>query len=480
MNPQLCVYPFAEVTRFMTTRTTTRRWMDNRLPRLGRRWFLGGAGAAVALPFLEVSLDGVPQAHAAGEKRLLLFHTPAGCNMSAWAPSGTGANFSFGETQMPVEEAGLKPRAVMITGADGIGGPRGHTCGISGVLTGVGCRENSATNALSMDQVAAQAFAGQTRFPSIQLGTNANMENPNPEAGYSPVLKANLSWSDANTPLPLETEPLRAFNRLFEGVTAADSPTPDTATTDRLQAKDALNASILDYVRTESEALSARLGAADRAKLDQYLTGVRELERLVQHVPTEPPDSAACAPGTAPQSGKPNDIQEHVKLMLDINAMAIICGLTRVSLFDYEHTTTERSHSFLGVNVGYHSSVTHHAGNPAALQNYMLVNRWLVSQFVYLAQKLDAVSEGTGTVLDNSVMMLFSELSDGDSHSSANLPILLLGSAGGAIQTGQLVQGQGGFGSTPVESVHLALLQAIGVDVQTFGRATSPIGGLRI
>ncbi len=196
-----------------------------------------------------------------------------------------------------------------------------------------------------------------------------------------------------------------------------------------------------------SEALAARLGAADRAKLDQYLTGVRELERSTQHVPAEPTVASACAPGTAPQAGKPRDIQEHVKLMLDINAMAIICGVTRVSLFDYEHTTTEIRHPFLGVDVGYHSSVTHHAGNATALNNYMLINRWLVSQFVYLAQKLDAVSEGSGTVLDNSVMMLFSELSDGDSHSSSNLPILLLGSAGGAIQTGQLVQGQGALAS---------------------------------
>ncbi len=454
--------------------------MDNRLPRLGRRWFLGGAGAAVALPFLEISIDGVPEAYAAGEKRLLLFHTPAGCNMTAWAPSGNGTGFSFGQTQKPVEDAGLKSRAVMVTDTSGIGGPRGHTCGISGVLTGVGCRENSSVNALSMDQVAAQAFAGQTRFPSIQLGTNANMENPNPEAGYSTVLKANLSWSDANTPLPLETEPLRAFNRLFEGISAVPTPTPDDGTSAALQAKDAVNASVLDYVRAESEALSMRLGTADRAKLDQYLTGVRELERSSQHVPTEPTDPTACAPGSAPQAGKPGDIQEHVKLMLDINALAIICGVTRVSLFDYEHTTTERSHSFLGVNVGYHSSVTHHAGNPTALDNYMKINQWLVSQFVYLAQKLDAVSEGSGTVLDNSVMMMFSELSDGDSHSSSNLPVLLLGSAGGAIQTGQRVQGSGGFGGAPIESLHLALLQALGVNIQSFGRASSPIGGLLV
>lgn len=454
--------------------------MDDRLAKLGRRWFLGGAGAAIALPFLEVSLDGVPLAKAAGEKRLLLFHVPAGCNMDAWAPSGSGTNFSFGETQKPVDDAGLKAKAMMITGTNAIGGPRGHTCGISGILTGVQCVTNSATNAISMDQVAAQAFEGQTRFSSIQLGTTLNTENPNGEAGYSTVIKANLSWADATTPLPQETEPLKAFNRLFEGIDATAAPEPSAPTTDALSAKDAIRASVIDYVKSEGDALSVRLGMEDRARLDQYLTQVRELEMAVQAAPVVP--TGDCSVGTAPEAGKPRDIEQHVKLMLDINATAIICGVTRVSLFAYEHTTTEIRHPFLGVDVGWHTSVTHHARNATALANYKTVNQWLVSQFVYLAQRLDAVADTGGTVLDNSAMLFFSELSDGDSHSNQNMPLLLLGSAGGAISTGQLLSGGGmngfGGGGAVTEAVHLALLQAIGVDIASFGRATSPLEGM--
>jgi Protein of unknown function (DUF1552) len=464
----------------------TRRWMDDRFPKLGRRWFLGGTGAAIALPFLELSVDGLARAQAAGEKRLLLFHIPAGVNQSAWTPSGNGPSFTFGESQSAVESAGLRDKALLITGASTIGGPRGHTCGISGVLTGVQCRTDDATNAVSMDQLAAQAWEGSTRFPSIQLGTTLNTENPNGEAGYSTVIKANLTWANSSTPLAPETIPEKAFNRLFEGVTPTSAMTPvsEMPVSEALQVKDAIRASVLDYVRDETALLKQRLGAADVAKLDQFQEGLRQLESQIQAigdneepgVVTEP--SAGCDPGTAPAAGKPRDIQEHVKLMLDINAMAIACGVTRVSLFDYEHTTTEILHPFLDVNVGWHTSVTHHANGAAALANYKAVNAWTVSQFVYLANKLNSIQEGDNTVLDNSVMMFFSELGDGDSHSNSNIPLLMLGSAGGALISGQAMSAGGGMGAGPIEGVHLAVLQALGVDAKTLGRGTGPLTSL--
>lgn len=464
--------------------------MDENLPRLGRRWFLGGAGAAITLPLLNVSMDVRKAAAATGDKRLFLFHIPAGINVTAWRPSGSGTSFTFGATQKPVEDAGLKDKSIIVTGVSGIGGPRGHTCGISGVLTGVQCRENSSNNAISMDQVAAQAFADSTRFSSIELGTSHNRENPNGEAGYSTVIKDNLSWANSTTPMEKETDPSRAFNRIFAGVTPTEATgqTPAPATGEEspaLQAKDAIRASVLDYAREQTEALKPRLGTADQAKLDQYLTSVRELESTIQTTPTNGDSSdgggtiaaGSCDPGSDP--GTPNDIEVHVKVQLDIIALAFQCGLTRVASFAYEHTTTERSHTHLGVTPGWHSNVTHHANNQTALANYATVNTWLVGQYVYLAQKLDAIDDGDGrSILDNSVGMLFSELSDGDSHNNNDLPCLLLGSAGGALNTGTLVAGGGNFGGSPIEGVHLALLQALGVGATSFGRANSPIAGL--
>jgi hypothetical protein len=451
-------------------KNSTERWAERNLARIGRRWFLAGTGAAIALPSLEALHPQVASGQtAAPAKRLFLFHMPAGVNTQTWAPNGSGTSFTLGATMQPVDEAELRDKITVVTGLSAPGGPRGHTCGISGVLTGVGCQGNTTSNAVSFDQIVAQSFASQTRFPSIELGTTHNTENPNAEAGYSTVLKDNLNWADASTPLSREVEPLEAFNRLFMGITPdpGGEPVPTSA-------KDALRKSVLDYALAEGSALGLRLGSADRVKLDQYLNGLRELERTIQDTPTVG-QTGECTPGAAPSPGRPSSLEAHTKLMLDIALMAFRCDLTRVITFAYEHTTTEVQHSFLGVNSGWHSGVTHHGGASGALANYTTVNQWLVSQYVYVLQQLDAVAEGTGTMLDNSACMLFSELSDGNSHSNANIPILLGGSAGGKIQTGRVVSGQGA-----IEQVHVALLQALDTGRTSFGRANGPLPGLLV
>jgi hypothetical protein len=159
--------------------------------------------------------------------------------------------------------------------------------------------------------------------------------------------------------------------------------------------------------------------------------------------------------------------------MLDMIVMAFQCDLTRVATFAYEHTTTEIQHTFLGVTPGYHSGVTHHNNQPTALANYTTCNAWFVSQYVYALQAMDAVPDGSSTMLNNAVTMHFSELSDGNSHSNANLPMLLSGTAGGKLLTGRVVSGTG-----PNEQVHLAILQALGVPATSFSRAKAPLAGL--
>jgi Protein of unknown function (DUF1552) len=456
---------------------TTQRWAEHNLLRVGRRWFLSAAGIGVALPYLE-ALD-PKRAYAAlgtGTKRLFLFHTPAGVNVSSWAPSGTGTNFTLGPTMKAVSDASLQNRVMLVTGLGGIGGPRGHTCGISGVLTGVGCKANSTTNAVSFDQVAAQTLGTATRFPSIELGTTHNTENPNAESGYSTVLKDNLNWSDANTPLSRQIIPQTAFNQIFASLPAAPAPTTPGATpvAPVLGVKDAMRKSVLDYVIAEGTALGTRLGTADNVRLQQYLTGLRDLEKQIQMTPTVG-QTGVCTPGTAPAAGKPSDIRAHVKLMLDMIVMAFQCDLTRVATFAYEHTTTEIQHTFLGVTPGYHSGVTHHANQPAALANYTTVGAWFVSQYVYALQQMDAIKDGSTTMLDNAVTMHFSELSDGNSHSNSNLPMLISGTAGGKLQTGRVVGGSG-----PNEQAHLGILQALGVPATSFGRAKAPLAGMLV
>lgn len=447
---------------------SARSFAERHLTRVGRRWFLTAAGVSIALPYLESV--GIKQAQAAtGIKRLFLFHMPAGINVSTWVPTGTGSNFQLGAAMKPIEDAMLKSKVTVVTGLNAIGGPRGHTCGISGVLTGVQCAGNSTTNAISFDQVAAQSLGAQTKLPSLELGTTHNTENPNAESGYSTVIKDNLNWSTASTPLSREIEPLKAFNRLFAGATSA---TPGQTAT--LDVKDAMRKSVLDYALGEGSGLSARLGVADREKLDQYLSGLRDLEKTIQNTPTVG-QTGVCTPGAAPEKGKPSDIQVHVKLMLDIIVTAFKCDLTRVATFAYEHTTTEIRHPFAGVNVGYHTSVTHHNSDSTALANYTAVNRWLVSQYVYALSQMDKISDGSGTMLDNAACLCFSELSDGNSHSNQNMPVLLAGSAGGKIQTGRSIAANGA-----IEQVHVSLLQALGLTTQSFGRAKGPLPGLLV
>ncbi len=203
---------------------------------------------------------------------------PAGINVSTWVPMDSGTSFQLGATMKPIEDAMLKSKVTVVTRAQRAGGgPHGHTCGISGVLTGVQCKGNSTTNAVSFDEVLAQSFAAQTKFPSLRLGTTHSTENPNAEAGYSTVIKDNLNWSSASTPLSREIEPLKAFNRLFSGPQAG--PVDPMAA---MNVKDAMRKSILDYAVAEGSGLSARLGTADRSKLDQYLSGLRDLEKRIK------------------------------------------------------------------------------------------------------------------------------------------------------------------------------------------------------
>jgi hypothetical protein len=454
---------------------STQRWAERNLFRKGRRWFLSAAGITVALPYLE-ALD-PKRAEAAlgtGTKRLFLFHTPAGVNVTSWAPSGTGTNFTLGPTMAAVGTANLQSRVTIVTGLGGIGGPRGHTCGISGVLTGVMCQTNSTTNSESFDQVAATTLGASTPFPSIQLGTTHNTENPNAESGYSTVLKDNLNWSNATTPLSRQIIPQTAFNQIFASVQGAPAPAVDGGAPAALAVKDAMRKSVLDYALAEGTALGARLGTADNVRLQQYLTGLRALEKQIQITPTVG-QTGVCTPGTAPAAGKPSDIQAHVKLMLDMIVMAFMCDLTRVATFAYEHTTTEIQHTFLGVTAGYHSGVTHHNNQPAALANYTTVGTWFVKQFVYAIQAMDAIKDGSTTMLDNSISMHFSELSDGNSHNNGNLPMLIAGTAGGKLQTGRVVSGTGAN-----EQAHLAILQALGVPATSFGRAKAPLAALLV
>jgi len=432
----------------------------------------------IGLPILDIRGPSIARARAAGApppRRFVTFGIPAGVNQAAWKPAGTGTGYTLSSTLMPL--APLKNDVSILMGVNNnpANGPRGHTCGMGAFLTcyKIPMTDPGVTESISADQVAANYLKQFTRLPSIELTTRILHETPNGESGFSPAYKNVVSWTNATTSLPFEEVPLNAFNRLFG--TSMTSGNAGNAANAAAAAKQTLyRKSVLDSVTADIAAISARGSAADQAKMDQYLTSLRQLETQITTNP--PPPSSACMPGTPPPAGRPTDmnIQAHVKQMLDIMVMAMQCDATRVLTFYYENTVTAIVHSFLNVNVDYHGSVTHHNNDPQKLGWYATVNNWQVSQLAYLLTQMKAIKEPDGTLLDNSVVFFSSEISDGNAHNHSNLPIVLAGRGGGMLNPGRAIQ----FQNANVSQLFIAMLATVGVSVKSFGDGTSPLAGL--
>lgn len=429
---------------------------------LSRRTFLRGVGTAIALPLLESALPRSARAAAnSAPLRLMTFHFPIGVNRESWAPSGTETSWKLGASQQPL--AGFEGDICIITGVSNSGdksGTAGHTCNIATFLTARDVPQGITSMGTSADQMIAASLKGTTKLASLEIGTSILNENPNDEPGYDPVLKDHLSWSNG-TPLPKEINPSAVFDRLFAGIGTGSAADQAAAARRRHYGQ-----SVIDAVRADAQALQKKLGKGDNAKLDQYLTGLRELEQQIAATATP---AAACTPGARP--GPPADIRQRVTQMLDLSVLAFACDVTRVITFGYEHTVTEIAHPWAGVTDGYHIGVTHN--NPGA--PYAAVNKWIVTQLAYLLDKLKKTSDVTGTLLDNSIVYFASELGEGSSHSASNIPMIVAGRGGGRIQSGRLLarDGQGNG------NVLISLMQAFGVNPGTFGNGfTKPIAGL--
>jgi hypothetical protein len=431
--------------------------------RLRRRSFLAAAGTLLALPALEAMLPRVARAAGATPaiQRFMTFHFPIGVNRAAWKPSGTETSWTLGASQ--IDLAPHKNDVSVITGVNNSGqksGSAGHTCNAATFLTARDVPRGIHSMGTSADQLIAASLEGKARFRSLELGTTILNENPNAEPGYDPVLKDHLSWSNG-TPLPKEINPSALFDRLF-----ADGSTNLSA--EAAARRRHYGQSVIDAVRGDGKRLQSRLGKDDSRKLEEYLAGLRDLELRIQSTAT----AGACTPGARP--GPPADVRDRVRQMLDLSVLAFSCNLTRVITFGYEQTVTNQAHPWIGVKDGYHIGVTHN--QPGA--PYAAVNKWIVSQFAYLLERLKATPDattGSGTLLDNTIVYFASELGEGSSHSGQDIPIIVAGTGGGRIPQGRLLArpGQGNG------NVLISLMQAMGVTVTSFGNGFStPLPGL--
>lgn len=444
---------------------------------LGRRAFLGGSAVAVSLPWLEsLAPRGMRSAKAAPgpePRRLISFFVPNGIHMPGWTPGATGANYPVSPILSPLAEVQyqLIPNVLVLSGLDNEPskpeGPGDHAAGTGGFLT---CRhvkksESDIQNGVSMDQAYAQALGDATPISSLQLGIEGGTGLGNCDSGYSCAYTRNISWSDAVTPLPKLTSPGLAFDLMFGG-------SDPEATAEEIARRRLYRTSVLDYVYDDALSLQLKLGTTDKVKLEQYLEGIRELEMRI----AKEAEGPVCDTGN--YSSNFVDLPGHVRSMLDLIVLALACDTTRVVSFMLGNGGSGQVYDFLGVGSGHHD-LSHHAGNPDLQAQLQIIDTWEVAQFAYLLDRLRSVTEGESNLLENSLVFFSSEIEDGNSHSHYNLPVLVGGSGGGKIVNGQHLS----FDDGKVSQLFLAMLQSLGVEVDSFGDdglGVGPLAGILV
>ncbi len=444
-----------------------------------RRAFLRGLGVAVALPSLE-TLHSVASA-ADGPSRVLattpggmplraaFIGFPNGCNYERWFPKGEGKDYKLNETFAPIEA--LKGRFQIVTGLahdtarDWGDGPGDHARSGASFLNGCHAWKTKGAKlqlGISVDQVAARQVGHLTRIDSLQLGTEAGRLYGSCDTGYACAYQYNLSWASDTLPLPPEPNPRVVFERLFGGGTGRDGAAAARARIERRK-------SVLDFVQEDTRDLTRNLGRTDRAKVEEYLSGVRRIEEQIQKYERfRTPDAGRA---TRPD-GIPDDYPEHLALMYDLLALAFQTDSTRVVSFAVAPEGANRPMPHLGIAEGYHF-LTHHAGNKEKIQKVAKIERWYMEQFARFLGKLDGMKEADGSsVLDNSMIVYGCAIGDGNLHNHDDLPVVLAGGGGGSLRPGRHLKVKS---ETPMTNLFVSLLDRMGVRAERVGDSTGKL-----
>jgi hypothetical protein len=439
---------------------------------LSRRAFLGGAAATLTLPFLESLAPRAAFASShATPKRLVAFYVPNGMPMDVWTPSATGTGWPVTRLLQPLADAGVKEDVNVLSGLkndpakpDGAGD---HAAGTGSFLTCTHVKKTEGSdiqNGISVDQVAANHLRDATDYPSLQLGMEGGGNSGGCDSGYSCAYSRNISWAGPQTPLPKHIDPAAAFDYLFGGL-------DPQANAEQIAQRRRHRRSILDYVGDDADRLKLELGSTDRHKLDEYLQGVRELERRIERAEDEeahcPVDDGTVAYGNFP---------EKVEAMLDLMVLALQCDMTRVATFMLGNAGSGRTYRFLGVNDAHHQ-ISHHRGEEPNIEKLRVIGQWEIEMYSYLLKRMKETPDVDGnSLLDNSVVFFSSEITDGDRHNHDNMPIILGGSGGGKFTTGRHIHFDN---EPPLANLYISLLDSVGIQVNSFGDdGTGPLSGL--
>jgi hypothetical protein len=400
--------------------------------------------------------------------RTAFVYFPNGAIPAAWWPTGEGKAFELGATLKPLEQArelvqvfrGLEHRTA-IGGKEGAGD---HARANGTFLTGVRLAKSAAHihAGVSIDQVIAREVGHLTRFPSLELSCDFARKSGACDAGYSCAYQYNISWSSATTPMSPEFNPRLAFERLF----GTGSHGERIANLKRRQAE---QRSILDFVMEDARAMDRRMGGRDREKLDQYLTGVREIEQRIERAERlgRPVD-----PDRETPAGVPTSYQEYVRLMYDMLVLAFQTDSTRVATLLLAHDGSNRPFGEIGISEGHHD-LSHHQNKPELVKKVATIDHWYAQQFARFLGKLQEARDVDGnSLLHNSQIVYGSGNADGNRHTHTDLPIVLAGAAGGALTPGRYVK----LGAKPATNLFLSMAHRAGLrDLQRFGDSTGAL-----
>jgi len=443
---------------------------------LSRRTVLRGLGVTMALPLLDImnvpgaralaSLSAAPQAAAGAPVRLAFVFMPNGVNYDAWIPALDAAAGTLSPTLqslLPIREHVNVLTGLTLSKARANGdGPGDHARSSASFLTGHQARKtagNDIRNGVSIDQLAAKEIGSRTRLPSLEMGCENGPSAGGCDSGYSCAYTSNISWRDETTPMAKLIDPASVFERLFGDAGQA------VAAKERMSRRK----SILDFVREDSRGLDSRLGNADRRKLDQFQCAVREIELRIERASKE--SEPVKLPGVPAPAGIPNKISEHIDLMYDMMLLAFQTDATRISTLMLAVDGSNRTFPEIDIKEGHHH-LSHHQNNQEMIDKIRRIDQFYVERFARFIKRLSETPEGSGTLLDNSLIMFGGGICDGNQHNHENLPIVLAGRGGGSVQTGRIVRSKT---ETPLCNLYLTMLEKAGCPKASFADSTGPL-----
>jgi hypothetical protein len=432
---------------------------------LPRRTFLRGMGATLALPLLDAM---IPAATAATKtpalpvRRLGYVFMPMGCDQSRWTPPGTDG--LLGELS-PILSS-LAPVKEHVTAFSNLelrnAYPGSHATSNSSFLSAAKAKHTESSDyylGTTADQLAAQQIGHETQLPSLELSMDMMQTTGQCDNGYACVYQNNLSWSSPTTPLPSEAHPRIVFERLFgEGGNLAER-----------RAALRKRASLLDWLTEDMASLRRELGPSDRRRMDEYLSTVREVERRIQKA--EADTAGNPLPDLDRPLGVPAAYADHAKLMFDLQVLAMQGDITRICTFQLARETSNRTYPEVGVPDPHHP-LSHHGNDPEKIARMAKINAFHVSLFAYYLERLKATPDGSGSLLDHSLILYGSGIGNPNIHDHTNLPILVAGGAAGGMRGGRHIRYAE---PVPLANLHLTLMNKVGVNIDSFADSNGRI-----